>query len=88
MDNADQIAQAVEAVVRLLLQQESTSGEQMDLDTDSGTANERAAQEARIKSAREYCLRILGRYDPQHGSCLCSTLYKMSLVKTCPLTIC
>ena len=65
MDNADQIAQAVEAVVRLLLQQESISGGQMDLDTESGTANERAAQEARIKSAREYCLRILGRYDPR-----------------------
>ncbi|GJJ70814.1 gamma-tubulin complex component 3 [Entomortierella parvispora] len=60
MENADQIAQAVEAVVRLLLQQESASGEKMDLDLDSGTSDEQAAQEARIKSAREYCLRILG----------------------------
>lgn len=70
MDNADQIAQAVEAVVRLLLQQEPASGQPMDLDSEPDNVNERAAQEARIKSAREYCLRILGRYEPHTETAL------------------
>ncbi|KAI7826489.1 Spc98 family-domain-containing protein [Gamsiella multidivaricata] len=64
MDNSDQVAQAIQALVRLQLQRDGHSnGDRMDLDMDPSqdqTAAADAAYEATIKAAQEYCLRILG----------------------------
>ncbi|KAG0352909.1 Gamma-tubulin complex component 3, partial [Gamsiella multidivaricata] len=59
-----QVAQAIQALVRLQLQRDGHSnGDRMDLDMDPSqdqTAAADAAYEATIKAAQEYCLRILG----------------------------
>ncbi|KAF8949032.1 Gamma-tubulin complex component 3 [Haplosporangium gracile] len=60
MDSADQLTQAVDVLVRLLLQDGSQNGDAMDLDHDSVGQAVSGAEEAKIKAAREYCLRILG----------------------------
>ncbi|KAK3848672.1 MAG: Spc98 family-domain-containing protein [Linnemannia gamsii] len=63
MDNADQVTQAVDVLVRLLLQDGQHYGDAMDLDHDSARQQQQQgseAQEARIKASREYSLRILG----------------------------
>ncbi|KAF9930238.1 Gamma-tubulin complex component 3 [Linnemannia zychae] len=63
MDSMDQITQAVDVLVRLQLQDVFQNGDAMELDHDPTTApiqQGSEAQEARIKAAREYCLRILG----------------------------
>jgi hypothetical protein len=61
MDNTDQVAEAVEALVRLqLVHGGQSNGDRMELDEDPDAADEQ--QEAKLKAAQEYCLRILGRY--------------------------
>ena len=61
MDSADQVTQAVDVLVRLLLQDGSQNADAMDLDHDSAGQAVSGVEEAKIKAAREYCLRILGR---------------------------
>lgn len=61
MDNVDQVTQAVDVLVRLLLQDGSRNADAMDLDHDSAGQEVSGAEEAKIKATREYCLRILGR---------------------------
>ncbi|KAF9104577.1 Gamma-tubulin complex component 3 [Mortierella sp. AM989] len=63
MDSSEQVTQAVEALVRLLLVQDgqaNADGMDLDRDQDVDPDNADASHEARIKVAREYCLRILG----------------------------
>ncbi|KAF9999834.1 hypothetical protein BGZ80_004011 [Entomortierella chlamydospora] len=63
MDSSEQVTQAVEALVRLLLLQDGqANGDGMDLDGDLDADPDTvdANHEARIKVAQEYCLRILG----------------------------
>jgi hypothetical protein len=61
MDNADQVTQTVDVLVRMLLQDGPQNGDSMDLDHDSAGQQLSSPEEAKIKAAREYCLRILGR---------------------------
>lgn len=61
MDNADQVTQTVDVLVRMLLQDGPPNGDAMDLDHDSARQQVSGTEEAKIKAAREYCLRILGR---------------------------
>lgn len=61
MDNADQVTQAVDVLVRLLLQDGSRNADAMDLDLDCTGQAVSGVEETKIKAAREYCLRILGR---------------------------
>ncbi|KAK3813111.1 MAG: Spc98 family-domain-containing protein [Benniella sp.] len=59
MDNTDQVAEAVEALVRLqLVHGGQPNGDRMELDEDPDATDE--LQEAKLKAAQEYCLRILG----------------------------
>ncbi|KAG0307065.1 Gamma-tubulin complex component 3 [Linnemannia gamsii] len=60
MDNADQVTQTVDVLVRMLLQDGPQNGDSMDLDHDSAGQQLSSPEEAKIKAAREYCLRILG----------------------------
>ncbi|KAF9207903.1 Gamma-tubulin complex component 3 [Haplosporangium sp. Z 27] len=62
MDSSEQVTQAVEALVRLLLQDEQSQEDEMDLDRDQNADQDTSgtSHEARIKVAQEYCLRILG----------------------------
>ncbi|KAG0282394.1 Gamma-tubulin complex component 3 [Linnemannia gamsii] len=60
MDNADQVTQTVDVLVRMLLQDGPQNGDAMDLDRDSARQQVSGTEEAKIKAAREYCLRILG----------------------------
>ncbi|KAK5827942.1 Spc98 family-domain-containing protein [Linnemannia elongata] len=60
MDNADQVTQAVDVLVRLLLQDGSRNADAMDLDLDCTGQAVSGVEETKIKAAREYCLRILG----------------------------
>ncbi|KAG0213595.1 Gamma-tubulin complex component 3 [Mortierella sp. GBA30] len=61
MDGSEQVQQAVDALVRLLLVHDGQQqDDQMDLDIEATRFASSAAQETRIKAAQDYCLRILG----------------------------
>ncbi|KAF9932969.1 Gamma-tubulin complex component 3 [Mortierella alpina] len=66
MDSSEQVAQAVEALVRRLLVQDGQDEDcQMELDMEpnsstSASAKAKADHDARVQAAQEYCLRILG----------------------------
>lgn len=65
MDNSEQVARAVEALVRLQFAQDAPDADtHMDLDDDSQQEHKQQSQvyEAKVAAAQEYCLRILGRY--------------------------
>ncbi|KAI8363595.1 Spc98 family-domain-containing protein [Mortierella sp. GBAus27b] len=59
MDTSDQVADAVDALVRLQLGRDAQSiGDRMELDDDHDATD--SLQEEKLKAAKEYCLRILG----------------------------
>ncbi|KAF9306513.1 Gamma-tubulin complex component 3 [Mortierella antarctica] len=63
MDNSEQVARAVEALVRLQFAQDAPDADtHMDLDDDSQQEHKQQSQvyEAKVAAAQEYCLRILG----------------------------
>ncbi|KAG0332525.1 Gamma-tubulin complex component 3 [Podila horticola] len=63
MDNSEQVARVVEALVRLQFAQDAPNADtHMDLDDDSQQEHKQQSQvyEAKVAAAQEYCLRILG----------------------------
>ncbi|KAG0033066.1 Gamma-tubulin complex component 3 [Podila clonocystis] len=62
MDNSEQVARAVEALVRLQFAPDAPDADTlMDLDDDSQQEHKQSqVYEAKVAAAQEYCLRILG----------------------------
>lgn len=68
MDNSEQVARAVEALVRLQFAQDAPDADtHMELDDNGAHQQQKQQQsqvyEAKVAAAQEYSLRILGRYE-------------------------
>ena len=68
MDNSEQVARAIEALVRLQFAQDAPDADtHMDLDDNEAHQQQKQQQnqvyEAKVAAAQEYSLRILGRYE-------------------------